>query len=271
MKITLVAPALTSLFVLLAGCGQNAQESTVASEPPNREIEARSAPAAAQKRAIAQKPAVVAKSGAPGVDGDARKAHGDGDAEHCNCQHGACDVDEDDGDLQDVHVGSAPVRGSARAPVTIVVFTDFQCPFCAKAETTMHELSAKYGDRVRVAFKNNPLPFHDDARLASRAGLAAAEQGKFWEYHDALFAHQDALGRDALLGYAKGVGLDVAKFTAAMDAERTATAVDADIAEAKKLSVMGTPAFFVNGRRLVGAQPLAKFEALVDEALLATR
>jgi protein-disulfide isomerase len=131
----------------------------------------------------------------------------------------------------------------------------------------MHELSAKYGNKVRIAFKNNPLPFHDAARVASRAALAAGEQGKFWEYHDVLFAHQDALGRDALLGYAKDLGLDVVRFRDAMDADRTGAAVDADIAEAKRLSVMGTPAFFVNGRRVVGAQPLAKFEALVDQEL----
>ena len=209
MKITLVAPVLTSLFVLLAGCGQSAQESGVAGDAPNRELEARPTLAPAPKPALVQKPAAVAaKPGAAASDSDVRQAHGDGDAEHCNCQHGACDVDEDEGDIQDVQLGASPVRGSARAPVTIVVFTDFQCPFCAKAEATMHELSAKYGNKVRIAFKNNPLPFHESARLASRAALAAGEQGKFWEYHDVLFAHQDALGRDALVAYAKEVGLD---------------------------------------------------------------
>ena len=251
MKMTFVAPALASLFFLLAGCG-------------HVEVDTGGGGDSARKGPLAKPAEKIGTPAAP----EAKQAHADGD-EHCNCPHGSCDAeaDADDGELQDVRVGAAPIRGADRAPVTIVVFTDFQCPFCAKAETTMHELTAKYGNRVRIAFKNNPLPFHEAARLASRAALAAGEQGKFWEYHDVLFAHQDALGREALLGYAKDLGLDVARFQSAMDADRTGAAVDADIAEAKKLSVMGTPAFFVNGRRVVGAQPMAKFEGLVDEAL----
>jgi protein-disulfide isomerase len=254
MNKTLVAPVLTSLVVLLAACGRGT-DGGGGGDSPRAEVQARPSPPA--QIAPAPKPAAAAAA----------------DAEPCDCKHGACDVDADadDGQVHDVRIGSSPVRGSARAPVTVVVFTDFQCPFCAKSEVTMRELAAEYGDQVRIVFKNNPLPFHDQARLVARAALAAGEQGKFWEYHDLVFAHQDALGGDALLGYATELGLDLVKFRAALDADRTGAAVDADVAEAKRLAVMGTPAFFVNGRRIVGAQPLAKFEALVDEALAGGR
>lgn len=260
MKITLVAPALTSLFVLLAGaCGHTTDatdDSVAGDDAPRRAPAAQPSPAAK----------AVAKPTSARAEPAAQQAKVEGDTEHCNQAE-----EQEDLEIVDVRVGAAPVRGSDRAPVTIVVFTDFQCPFCAKSEATMHELAAKYGDRVRIAFKNNPLPFHDHARLASRAALAAGEQGKFWEYHDVLFAHQNALGREALLAYARELGLNPTKFREAMDADRTAAAVDADIAEAKRLSVMGTPSFFVNGRRVVGAQPLARFESLIDEALVTRR
>jgi protein-disulfide isomerase len=271
MKISFVAPASASLLLLLAACGREPADTGMAGAPAARETEAR-APSA-QKNTLAEAPTAVKQNVVDAnSESGVKQAAIVGEDEHCNCKGGECNTEAaEDTEVHDVRLGSAPIRGSAKAPVTIVVFTDFECPFCAKAEATLHEIEAKYGDRVRVAFKHSPLPMHDNARLASRAAVAAAEQGKFWEYHDVVFSHQKALGRDALLGYAKDLGLDLVKFRAAMDSERSVAAIDADIAEAKRLSVMGTPAFFVNGRRIVGAQPLASFETVIDAALANAR
>jgi protein-disulfide isomerase len=119
-------------------------------------------------------------------------------------------------------------------------------------------------------WKNHPLAFHDRAHLAAKAALAAHDQGKFWEYQGALFAHQDALDRASLERYADELGLNPRRFHAALEGIRLDAAVDADEAEADRLGIKGTPTFFVNGRRVIGAQPLAKFKELVEEAL-ATR
>ena len=169
--------------------------------------------------------------------------------------------------VEDVPLGASPVRGPERAPLTVVVFSDFQCPFCARSEATLRAIEEEYGSRVRFAFKNQPLPFHEHARLAAKAALAAGEQGKFWEYHDALFAHQDALEPAALERYAQGLGLDLARFRKAMESERVEAALVADAADATRLGVQGTPTFFVNGRRIIGAQPIAKFRAAATAAL----
>ena len=151
--------------------------------------------------------------------------------------------------------------------MTVVIFSDFECGFCSRSEATLRALADQYGTRVRFAFKNHPLPMHPSARLAARAALAAGEQGKFWEYHDALFAHQDALDPASLERRARDLGLDVDRFRRAMADPRTDAAIDADEAEATRLGVTGTPTFFVNGRRLIGAQPLVKFQANVELAL----
>ncbi|MFT3771358.1 MAG: thioredoxin domain-containing protein [Minicystis sp.] len=216
--------------------------------------------------ATIMKDAVTAK-----VDAEAQAAPCDAPGGDCGCKGEAHEEESAPAKIEDVRVGDAPVRGSDRAPVTIVAYSDFECPFCARAEATLRALEQKYPGRVRVAFKSQPLPFHEHARLAARAALAAGEQGKFWEYHDVLFAHQDALDRAALERYAQDLRLDLARFRAALDDARTAAAVDADVAEATRLGVAGTPTFFVNGRRIIGAQPLEKFAAAVDAALAERR
>ena len=183
----------------------------------------------------------------------------------------ACDGKEtvpDSAKVETIALGSAPTRGAENAPVTIVVFSDFECSFCAKSEATVREVEAAYPGKVRFVFKNAPLPMHPHARLAAKAALAASEQGRFWEYHDALFAQQDALDRAALERTAQKLGLDLARFRAALDGSQLDAVIDADLAEAKRVDVKGTPAFFVNGRNLQGAQPLAAFRAKVDQALL---
>ena len=116
-------------------------------------------------------------------------------------------------------------------------------------------------------FKQKALPFHDKAHLAAEASLAANEQGKFWEYHDKLFANQQALDRPALEKYAEDLGLNMAKFKSALDTGKFKAKVDAEVAEGDKAGAGGTPTFFINGNKLVGAQPVAQFKQLIDAEL----
>jgi protein-disulfide isomerase len=156
----------------------------------------------------------------------------------------------------------APSRGAARAPVTIVEFSDFQCPYCKRAADLLATVRSKYGDRVRIVFRNFPLPYHNQAELAAEAALAAGAQGKFWEMHDQLFAHQGGLDRGVIDGLARTLGLDVARFDAALDGKRFAAAIDADKAAGGAL-VDGTPTLFVNGHKLSNPGLLA--EAVAEE------
>jgi protein-disulfide isomerase len=217
------------------------------------------------KSAVAEA-APAAKAAPPG---EAAAANKDCDAPGADC---GCKREPDADDtaippVEEVSPGAAPVRGPDRAPLTVIAFSDFECPFCARSEATLRAIEQEYRGRVRFAFKNQPLPFHEHARLAAKAALAAGEQGKFWEYHDALFAHQDALEPAALERYAEGLGLDLPQFRQALASDRLDEALVADAAEAAKLGVTGTPTFFVNGRRIRGAQPIAKFRALAEAAL----
>lgn len=166
-----------------------------------------------------------------------------------------------------VPVGDSPVKGDAAAPVTLVIFSEYQCPFCARVEGTLKELQTKYGKDLRIVWKDNPLPFHDKAEPAARAGIAAHAQGKFWEFHDKLFANQQALGLEELKGHAKELGLNMAKFDADMNAPTAAASIKEDQALATRLAARGTPHFFVNGFRLRGAQPAPKFIEIIDREL----
>ena len=174
---------------------------------------------------------------------------------------------EADDAVLDVPIDGAPTRGEARAPVTIALFSDFECPYCVRAEATLRTLEAAYPGKVKVAFKHRPLPMHDHARVAAKASLAAEMQGRFWEYHDVLLAHRDALDRASLEGYAATLGLDEQRFARDLDDPRLEARVSADEAQANKLKVEGTPTAFVNGRRITGAQPLAVYRAAVERAL----
>jgi protein-disulfide isomerase len=167
----------------------------------------------------------------------------------------------------DIAVGNAPVKGPKNAPVTIVIFSDYQCPFCSRVEPTLKQLETDYAGKIKFAWKNQPLPFHDKAQLAAEAAHAAGEQGKFWEYHDKLFANQQALDRPSLEKYAEELGLNVGKFKAALDGGKFKDLIEKDKAEAQKVGASGTPTFFINGVRLVGAQPIDAFKKAVDEAL----
>jgi protein-disulfide isomerase len=169
--------------------------------------------------------------------------------------------------VQKVEVGNAPVKGAKNAPITIVAFSDFECPFCSRVLPTLKQIEEQYGNKVKVAFKNQPLPFHNNAKPAAAAALAAHEQGKFWEMHDKLFANQRALDRASLEKYAQELGLNMGKFKAALDSGKFTAQIEADSAEGSRLGANGTPTFFVNGRTLVGAQPFEAFKRLIDEEL----
>jgi protein-disulfide isomerase len=174
---------------------------------------------------------------------------------------------DDQGGKFDVKVGDAPVKGPASAPITVVAWSDFQCPFCSRAVPTVRQVEDAYKGKVRIAFKQFPLPFHDKAHLAAEAALAANEQGKFWQMHDKLFANQQALDRPSLEKYAQELGLDMAKFKAALDSGKFKNKVDAEDKEGAAFGVTGTPTFFINGTRLVGAQPFESFKAAIDKEL----
>ncbi len=171
------------------------------------------------------------------------------------------------GPAKKVEVGNAPVRGPKNAPITVVLFSDFQCPFCSRVEPSIAELQKLYPGKVRVAWKNYPLPFHNNAKPAAEAALAANEQGKFWEMHDILFKNQQALTADDLEKYAKEIGLDMTKFKAAIDSHKFAAQIEADTKQGSALGVQGTPAAFVNGQLVSGAQPVDAFKKIVEADL----
>lgn len=166
--------------------------------------------------------------------------------------------------------GDEPQKGPSDALVTIVEFSDFECPFCGRVEPTLKEVQDKYGKDVRIVWMNNPLPFHKNAKPAANAALEAhAQKGDkaFWEMHEKLFANQKALTTENLEKFAKEIGLNVSKFKKALSEDKYAKTIQEQQALANTLGARGTPAFFINGRNLRGAQPLAAFTALVDEEL----
>lgn len=168
---------------------------------------------------------------------------------------------------QQVEVGTAPSRGPANAPVTVIAWSDFECPFCSRAVPTLKTLEKEYEGKLRLAFKHQPLPNHPHAKLAAAASLAAHEQGKFWEFHDLLFANQRQLDRESMEGYAKQVGLDVTRFKQALDSGKFDARIDEDSKEGTRVGAGGTPTFFVNGRPVVGAMPVDHFRRIIDEEL----
>ncbi len=169
--------------------------------------------------------------------------------------------------VYEIELGSAPIRGSEDAKVTIVEWADFQCPFCVRVHPTLEKLGEEYGDQVRFAFKHLPLSMHKKARAAHEATEAAHRQGKFWEMHDRIFANPRDLSPETYLRYAKEIGLDIDQYNRDLKSSSVRKVVDADLALARELGVTGTPSFFINGRFLSGAQPYASFARMVDEEL----
>jgi len=161
----------------------------------------------------------------------------------------------------------APSSGPKHAKVTIVEWSDFECHYCGYVNSTLAQLKEKYGEDVRVVFRHLPMLFHPNAKLAAEASMAAHEQGRFWEYHDQLFAHQRALDRTSLERYAQELKLDMGRFRAALDSGKFRSRVEADMAEGEAVGVLGTPTFFINGYMLSGAQPFDSFGEVIDAEL----
>jgi protein-disulfide isomerase len=175
----------------------------------------------------------------------------------------------DNGAPVKIDIGTAPVLGPKNAPVTVVIFSDFQCPFCSRVEPTLQQLRTDYGAKVKFVWKNQPLSFHPNAMPAAEAAMAANEQGKFWEMHDKLFANQQKLGPDLYDQLAKEIGLDMSKFKASIAAGKNKAVILADMSAGQAVGAGGTPTFFINGKKLVGAQPIDAFKQVIDAELAA--
>lgn len=157
--------------------------------------------------------------------------------------------------------------GPQTAAVTLVFFSDFQCPFSARAAATLSQLKTKYADRIRIVFRQYPLSFHEHAKAAATAALAAHEQGKFLEYHQVLFQNQSNLTESALVSYAKQLKLDLRRFDVARSSTTLEERVDADIRMAQELNVTGTPALYINGKRAANAASLESVSAAIEKQL----
>ena len=168
-----------------------------------------------------------------------------------------------------VEVGYDParVRGNPKAPVMIVEFSDYQCPYCHQVEPTLKDVLAKYGDKVSLAYRDFPLSaIHSQADIAAEASRCALEQGKFWEYHDQLFT-ASKLEKDALIEYARNLKLDDKQFGTCLTSGKYKAEIDKDLQEGKKAGVSGTPGFFINGIALSGAQGQDAFARVIDDEL----
>lgn len=162
-------------------------------------------------------------------------------------------------------------QGPDDALVTIVVWSDFQCPFCQKKAPVLAHVREKFGDQVRVIFRHMPMAFHKHAMLAAEAGAAAAAQGKFWAFHDEIWKHFGQLSRADLESFAQTIGLDMAKFKAALDERRYHNAIVAEAAAAAAIGVTGTPTLFINGQPLVGSRDTATMDKIIEAHLTGAR
>ncbi|HKN47667.1 MAG TPA: thioredoxin domain-containing protein, partial [Candidatus Polarisedimenticolia bacterium] len=158
-------------------------------------------------------------------------------------------------------------KGPLKAPVTIVEFSDYQCPYCSKAESTVVDVLKKYGDKIHFVYRDYPLSFHQNSEVAAEAAECAKDQGKFWEMHNAMFANQDKLASADLVTTAAGLGLDKDKFKACLDSGQKKQEVQKDFQDGQKYGVTGTPTFFINGIKLVGAREIGSFTELIDQEL----
>ena len=172
----------------------------------------------------------------------------------------------------EVPIDGAPVRGLATAPVTLVEFSDFHCPFCKQVQSTLKQLLERYPGKVKLVYRDFPIDsLHPEARRAAEAARCAQDQGKFWEYHDLLFAGPPRAAPEDLERYAGQVGLDLAAFGRCLSGGVHRAAVQRDLDEGARLGVAGTPGFFINGRPLSGAQPFEVFVRVIEEELTARK
>lgn len=177
--------------------------------------------------------------------------------------------EEDASRVYEVDIDDDAIKGNPDAKITIIEFSDYQCPYCAKAEATLKKIAENYSDKVRFVYRDFPLDFHDNAQKAAEATECAKEQGRFWEYHDLLFAKQDKWSEDSkeFKKYAKDLGLNESQFAQCLDSGKYKEEVKKDLSDGEAVGVSGTPAFFINGRKLVGAQPYEEFKNIIDDEL----
>lgn len=166
----------------------------------------------------------------------------------------------------DVSLDNNPVFGPEDAPITIIEFSDYQCPYCKRWHVEVWpKIKSAYPNKVRLVYRDFPLmSIHSEAVPAAEAANCAGEQGKYWEYHDLLFEGDLPLGRDAYLAYAKRLGLDAEGFEACLESRRYRNEVENDYSYALALGVNSTPTFFINGIALLGAQPFEVFRQIID-------
>lgn len=167
-------------------------------------------------------------------------------------------------------IAGAPSIGPATAPITLVEFSDFQCPYCAVAAPELHRVMRAFPSQIRLVFKEYPLDIHPLAPLAAVAAVAADRQGKFWDMHDAMFARRHSLDRDGLIATAKDIGLDVGQFSADLDSEKVKATVDRDLLEGDHVGIQGTPTLFINGQRYNGPLNLLALRTVLEEKFKAT-
>ncbi len=178
-----------------------------------------------------------------------------------------------DEDWQIIIANGTAVKGNANAKVTIVEFSEYQCPFCKRYIDESYSLIMEdYGDQIRYIFRDFPLPFHANAQPTALAARCAGDQGKYWEMHDLLFEEQanwsgkEDITND-LTSYANQIGLNQSAFSSCLSSEKFAQAIEDDISLGQKVGVSGTPSFFINGQMIVGALPYDNFKAIIDEQL----
>jgi len=162
---------------------------------------------------------------------------------------------------------SEPSKGPKDAPVTIVEFSDFQCPYCKRTQATVDQLLAEFGDKIHFVYRDYPLNFHQQATPAAIAARCAGDQDKYWEYHDSLMKENGNLQADDLKKRAETLGLDLAAFNACIESDRHEDAVQASVDDGSALGVTGTPTFFINGRMLVGAQSYEALKQVIEEEI----
>lgn len=167
----------------------------------------------------------------------------------------------------DVAAEDSPRKGSVDAPIQIIEFSDFQCPYCSDAAATVKKVADKYGDKVSVVYRHFPLPMHTQAHRAAEASQCANDQGNFWKFHDALFADQKAWTDGDYESYAKTAELDVKKFKKCLEDNAHIATVDEDMADGRMVGMGGTPGFYVNGIVLSGSRPFEEFVEVIDSEL----
>jgi protein-disulfide isomerase len=167
-----------------------------------------------------------------------------------------------------IPIGSSPVLGPADAPITLVEFSDFECPFCSRVVPTIKQLQQEYPGKIKIVFKHMPLPMHKNARLGAQAAIAAQNQGKFWEMHDKIFENQRAISEASVKEWAKELKLNLARFTKDLNAPATIARIDEDMSIANSVGARSTPTFYMNGAQIRGALPIDMWKKFIAKVMV---